>query len=86
MLKNIRLHRHRNHILVPGTPKEDSLKDDEPVQHRYKKRASVVEMDIESQDVVNNMLRKIADFQRAHKDAMRMLLVRCITEIKKHNR
>ena len=86
MLKNIRLHRHRNHILVPGTPKEDSPKDDEPVQHRYKKRASVVEMDIESQDVVNNMLHKIADFQREHKDAMRMLLVRCITEIKKHNR
>lgn len=85
MLKNIRLHRHRNHILVPGTPKEDSPKDDEPVQHRYKKRASVVEMDIESQDVVNNMLHKIADFQREHKDAMRMLLVRCITEIKKHN-
>ena len=86
MLKNIRLHRHRNHILVPGTPKEDSPKDDEPVQHRYKKRASVVEMDIESQDVIDSMLKKIAAFQRAHKEATRMLLVRCIAEIKKFNR
>ena len=86
MLKNIHLHRHRNHILAPGTPKEDPPKDDEPIKPRYKQRESVVEMDIESQDVVNNMLRKIADFQRVHKDATRTLLVKCITEIKKHSR
>ena len=86
MLKNIHLHRRRNHILVPGTPKEEPPNDDEPVQNRYKKRESVVEMDIESQDVVNNMLHQLAEFQRSHQDAMRMLLVRCITEIKKHNR
>jgi Ca2+-binding EF-hand superfamily protein len=85
MLKNIHLHRHRNHILAPGTPKEDPPKDDEPIKPRYKQRESVVEMDIESQDVVNNMLHQIAEFQRSHKDGMRMLLVRCITEIKKHN-
>ena len=32
------------------------------------------------------MLKKIAAFQRAHKEATRMLLVRCIAEIKKFNR
>jgi len=85
MLKNIHLHRRRNHVLAPQTPKEDSPKDDEPVIQRYKSRASVVEMDIESQDVIDSMLKKIAAFQRAHKEATRMLLVRCIAEIKKFN-
>merc|ERR1712222_272888 len=32
------------------------------------------------------MLNNIADFERAHEDATRMLLIRCIAEIKKHNR
>ena len=88
MLKQIHAHRHRNHISAPKKDTADAslTSGDKPTRKPYKRSASVVEMDIEAQDVIDNMLAAIADFQKNHKDATRMVLVRCIAELKKDNR
>lgn len=87
MLKQIHSHRHRNHISAPKKDTADAslTSGDKPTRKPYKRSASVVEMDIEAQDVIDNMLKAIADFQNKHKDATRMVLVRCIAELKKDN-
>lgn len=96
MLDNIHSHRRRNHLRAPKANGEadaeeaaagaKSASGKEQFQpRRYKSRPSVVEMDIESQDVIDTMLRGIAEFQREHRDATRMMLVRCVAELKKCN-
>lgn len=89
MLEQIHRHRRRNAKAAAdgkGLNDDDDYDDDDESEavpiNRYKSRPSVVEMDIESEDVMDNMLKCLAEYQLAHREDIRELLTEIIGGIK----
>lgn len=85
MLEHIHRYRHRNHIVEKSQVETTNNNGIQP-RPSVSERSSVVEVDIETQDVVDDMLHAIADFQIKHMEGTRLMLTRCITELKNHKR